>query len=109
MSRLGVASTQPGDAWDRSWAEVNPRCFTLSASPKSRLSDFKITSSYLPSEGLTLEPVRYLILFLAGLVFWLINLTRQIFLTDVQSPAPFKVVQWKSASDIDTNYLVIGR
>ena len=109
MSRLGVASTQPRDAWDRSWEELNPRCFTLSGSPKSRLSDLKITSSYLRWDGLTLGPVRYLILFLAGLVFWLINLTRQIFLTDVQSPAPFKVVQWKSVSDVDTNYLVIGR
>jgi hypothetical protein len=109
MSRLGVASTEPRDAWDRSWEELNPRCFALSGTSGSRLSDFKVTSSYLRWEGLTLGPTRYLIMFLAGLVFWLISLTRQIFLTDVQSPAPFKLVQWKSVSDINANYLVIGR
>ena len=108
MSRLGVASTEPRDAWDRSWEELNPRCFALSGTSGSRLSDFKITSSYLRWEGLTLgPPVSDYVP--SWVIFWLISLTRQIFLTDVQSPAPFKLVQWKSVSDINANYLVIGR
>jgi hypothetical protein len=109
MSRLGVASTDPKDAWERSWSEMSPRCFALSGRPGSRLSDVRVVASYPAWRGLTPGFSGYLLLFMAGLVVWLVSLARQIFLTKVESAPAFEVVHWRDVSDIDTNYLVIGR
>jgi hypothetical protein len=109
MSRLGVASTESKDAWERFWNETQPRRFALCGIPNSRLQDLTIVSSYLPWDGLTAGSWGYLALFMIGLLFWLLSLSRQIFLTDVQSAPSFEVAEWKSVSDITGNYLVIGR
>jgi hypothetical protein len=109
MSRLGVASTESQDAWERSWSEASPRCFTLSGRAGSRLSDFRVVAGYPAWRGLTRRFAGYLALFVGGLVVWLVSLARQIFLTKVESAPAFETVYWRAVADIDTNYLVIGR
>jgi hypothetical protein len=108
MSRLGVASTNEAGAWERSWTELSPTYFQLRWKAASRLPNFTVSSSYPQWEGLTGQASVYLVLFLAGLVLWLIGLTRRIFLTKVESAPPFETVDWKAISDVKTNYLVIG-
>ena len=109
MSRLGVASTNDADAWERSWREVTPTYFRLRWKPASRLPNLVVASSYPKWNGMTVGAFGYLVLFLAGLVFWLTRLTRQIFLTKVESAPAIRTVDWRAVSDIKTNYLVIGR
>jgi hypothetical protein len=109
MGRLGVASTQSSDAWERSWSEPNPTCFALSGRANTRMSGLTIISSYRPWQALTPGASVYLVLLLGGLVVWILSLARQIFLTDVEIAPEFAVVHWRDASEIQTNYLVIGR
>jgi hypothetical protein len=108
MSRLGVAETDVRTSWERYWLEPGATTFILSWKRPSRAPGFMVWAGYPEAHGLMIWARIVLIVFVGIMLVWLNNLSKIIFLTNLQCAPTLEEAQWKSASDIKRDTLVIG-
>lgn len=110
LGKLGVASTggERDRPWEYYWNELTATHFELNWCTDSSTPNFQVSSSYAAWEGTggwaSLLESTLLIL----LVLWLLSLVKRIFLTDIPRAPDFRIVDWRVAGDIQTNFLLIG-
>jgi len=105
MSKLGVASSESGSS---AWTEMCATHFQLTLRTASGLDYLTVASTYKDWWGLRWQDRAFLLLLWIILGFWLIVVVNKIFLATTEDP-PFDTVDWKEASEIQKNFLLIER
>ena len=108
MSKLGLASTDDKLAWEHSWDEPLPWQFRLEWKPTSRMPNLQIVSEYPQWQGLQWWALLGLGLLLLIMAVWILSLARNIFFIGLEPAPPWEDLNWKSAADIQMNYLLLG-
>ena len=105
---LGTTETDECKSWERFWLRPTAVTFTLKWRGDSRAPKFTVWGQYQEWRGLQPWAWLILLLFLGTLVIWLLSLTKEIFLTNVERATNLEPVYWRKVSDIRRNSLVIG-
>jgi hypothetical protein len=108
INRLGVDETEKEASWERYWLEPSATYVTLNWKETSRAPCFAVHATFSEWPGLQTPERAALAAFLTLVVFWLISLSKKIFLTNVESAPSLEIVNWKQVSDIKRDCLVIG-
>jgi hypothetical protein len=105
---LGTTQTDECKSWERFWLEPTAVTFTLKWRDDSRAPKFTVWGQYQEWRGLQLWAWLTLLLFLGALVVWLLRLTKEIFLTNVERATNLEPVHWRKVADVRRHSLVIG-